>query len=60
MNDPTPDSFQQFLRIAAQFVGGVLVTKGFLDESGLVAFTGVVMSAGAFGWWFFWNRKRVS
>ncbi len=52
------NSVQQFIRIVMQFFGGVLVSYGWLDEAGLQALTGAVISVGAFVWWWVWNRKR--
>ena len=49
---------QQLVRIVAQFVGGFLVSQGFITESMTAQFTGAVLSAAALAWWAFWERFR--
>lgn len=51
-------TLEQFIRICMQFIGGMLVTYGWIDEAGLVSLTGAVVSVGAFVWWLVWVRKQ--
>lgn len=54
------DTIQQVIRIAMQFIGGWLVSKGILTEELAVQLTGGVISVIGVVWWIIWNKKQVA
>lgn len=54
------NTIQQLIRIAMQFVGGWLVSKGILTEEIAAQFTGALISLAGVVWWYFWNQKQVT
>jgi hypothetical protein len=52
------DSVQQLLRILLQFGGGLLVSRGILNEELATQLVGGGMSLAMVAWWIFWNNKR--
>jgi hypothetical protein len=53
------DTIQQLVRIIAQVVAGMLVSKGLLTEELGVTLTGAVVSLGSVLWWALWQRNRI-
>jgi hypothetical protein len=53
------DTIQQVIRIAMQFVGGWLVSKGILTEELAVQLTGGILSIAGVIWWIFWDKSRA-
>jgi hypothetical protein len=53
------DSIQQIVRIVMYMVSGYLVKMGWPEDM-TVALTGGAIGLATVGWWFFWERKRVT
>lgn len=45
------------IRHVAQFVAGILVSKGYLDGSMQETFVGVLVGIAALGW--YWQQKKA-
>lgn len=56
----TWDTVQQLVRIILQFIAGILVTKGILDEANATTLVGALLSIASVGWWVFWDKRRPS
>jgi len=52
------DIIQQVIRMGLQLAAGILVTKGYVNESGAEQLIGGLMSISSVAWWAVWNRKR--
>ena len=59
-NNSIWDTIQQVIRIAMQFVGGYLVSKGILTEELAAQLAGGVISIVGVVWWILWNQKQVA
>ena len=55
----TWDTIQQLVRIIAQVVAGMLVSKGLLTEELGTTLIGGVVSLGSVLWWVLWQRNRI-
>jgi hypothetical protein len=53
------DTVQQVIRLAMQFAGGWLVSKGILTEELAAQLAGGILSVSAVLWWVFWEKNRV-
>lgn len=47
------------LRQLLQIAGGVLISRGYLDEAAHEAVTGVIINAVTFAWWLY-DRRRIN
>lgn len=50
------DTIQQIIRIAMQFIAGVLVSLGYLNQEMAAQLSGAVLSLAGVAWWTIWNR----
>lgn len=53
------DTVQQLVRIVLQFLAGILVTKGIIDEANAVTLVGALVSLASVIWWAVWNKKAA-
>ncbi|OEI84427.1 hypothetical protein GRI33_00965 [Brucella sp. BO3] len=47
------------IRQILQVVGGVLITRGWLDDGSAEALIGIIVNGITFGWWMF-DRYRIN